>query len=405
MKRFSTFFACFLILQVVKAFAFQSPGFTTDTTALLPVKEVPVSKYRDVIFKQRLDAIQKDVPLDYNEYVQGYINNYMSRRDEMGRILGLSKYYFPIYEKAFRNAGVPEEIKYLSIVESALNPSANSRVGAAGLWQFMGETAKIYNLKINDYVDERRDPVQASNAAAAYLKDAYQQFGDWLLAIASYNCGKSNVENALALTGANDYWSIRQYLPAETRGYVPAYIAVSYMMNYYKNHNIVPQACDLPLQTDTVMVNKTVPMSRIAAALGMDLKDMVVLNPAYRMLIVNGTTAIPRRILVPLSRKERLGILAQAIDNPNMVIPPYRPIYIAPVQRPMAAQELASNQSAYSASGPLPAYHTTLKGETLTQIATRYGLKIDDLLQWNKPLGGNKNIPLMGGLTVNLSHG
>ncbi|AMR30595.1 hypothetical protein A0256_03730 [Mucilaginibacter sp. PAMC 26640] len=410
MKRFFTFIICILLLQVVKAFAFQSPGYKTDTTSLLPVKEVAVSKYQNVIFKRRLDSIQKDVPLDYNEYVQGYIENYMSRRDEMGRMLGLSKYYFPIYEKAFRSAGVPEEIKYLSIVESALNPNANSRVGAAGLWQFMGETAKIYNLKMTDYVDERRDPVQASNAAAAYLKDAYQQFGDWLLAIASYNCGKSNVENAMARTGANDYWSIRQYLPAETRGYVPAYIAVSYVMNYYKKHNIMPQTCDIPLLTDTVMVNRIVPMSRMAAALGLDLKDMVVLNPSYRMLIVNGSAAVPRRIIVPQNRKDRFAVLAQAIDNPNMIIPPYRPVYVAPVQpQPVLQGATASNQQAAGSEQlpgrAIPAYHTTIKGETLTQIANRYGLKIDDLLQWNKPLGGNKNIPLLGGLTVNLSHG
>ena len=403
MKRSFTFFTCFLVLQLVKALAFQSPGYQADTTSLLPVKEVAVSKYQDVGFKRQLDAIQKDVPLDYNEYVQGYIDNYMSRRDEMGRMLGLSKYYFPIYEKAFRDAGVPEEIKYLSIVESALNPNANSRVGAAGLWQFMGETAKIYKLKMTDYVDERRDPVKASNAAAAYLKDAYQEFGDWLLAIASYNCGKSNVENAMARTGASDYWSIRQYLPVETRGYVPAYIAVSYIMNYYRQHNIMPQECDIPLQTDSVSVNRIVPMSRVAAALGLDVKDVLILNPSYRMLIINGTSAAPREIIVPQNRKERFGILAQAIDNPNMVIPPYRPVYV-PQPRAVAVTTASTAVNSFIPGQSIPAYHTTLKGDTFTQIAAKYGLKVDDLMQWNKPLGGNKNIPLMGGLTVNLSN-
>lgn len=410
MKCFFSFFICILVLQVAKAdyLAFQqSPGYRVDTTILLPVAQVQVSRYQDVIYKRRLDSIKKDVPLDYNETVQGYIDNYASRRDEMGRILGLSKYYFPIYEKAFREAGIPDEIKYLSIVESALNPNAVSRVGAAGPWQFMSETAKIYNLKITDYVDERRDPIQASAAAAAYLKDAYQQFGDWLLAIASYNCGKSNVERAMERTGANDYWSIRQYLPAETRGYVPAYIAVSYVMNYYKRHGIFPQVSDIALQTDTVLVNKFVPLSRISAALGMDLKEMVVLNPSYRQMVVNGTTTAPRRIIVPLNRKDRFAILTQAINDPNAVIPPYRPVYVAPVQqRPVVvAAAMQQNAAGPVPVGNIPAYHTTTKGETFTDIAKRYGLRVEDLMQWNKQYGSNKNIGLLGGLTVNLSRG
>src|SRR6202007_2143582 len=174
-------------------------------------------------------------------YVQAEIDNYLSQKSDVGRELGLAKYYFPIYEKAFREAGIPDEIKYLSIVESQLNPVATSRAGATGLWQFLGSTARIYGLKMDNYVDERRDPIQSSYAAAAYLKDAYQEFGDWLLAIASYNCGKSNVIRAIEKAGANDFWSIRQYLPVETRGYVPAYIAITYVMNYYKQHNLIPQ--------------------------------------------------------------------------------------------------------------------------------------------------------------------
>ncbi|MEO7215846.1 transglycosylase SLT domain-containing protein [Mucilaginibacter sp.] len=415
MKKFFTFIICVAALQLMNADSLYAQSFNADTAALLPVKEVAVSKYQDVIFKRRLDSIQKDVPLDYNGYVQGYIDVYMSRRDEIGRFLGLSKYYFPIYEKAFRDAGVPEEIKYLSIVESALNPNAVSRVGAAGPWQFMSETAKIYHLKMNDYVDERRDPVQSSQAAAAYLRDAYQQFGDWLLAIASYNCGKSNVENALAKTGATDYWSIRQLLPAETRGYVPAYIAITYAMNYYKRHGIYPQPTDIPMENDTVSVNRLVPMSRIATALGMDLKDVVTLNPSYRMLIVNGSSAAPRRILVPRNRKDRFTILAQAVDNPNYVIPAYRPVYVAPPVKTrsgaVAAAVSPGVQNAAAQTGTIvpmanmPQYHTTVKGDTLATIAAKYGLKVEDLMAWNKQLGNNKNIPLVAGLTVNLNRG
>lgn len=419
MKRLFTFIICALSLQIVKANSTikhqgAKPLFaSTDTIVLLPVAQVPVSLYQNVIFKRRLDSIQKDVPLDYNEYVQGYIDTYMARRDEMSRVLGLSRYYFPIYEKAFRDAGIPDEIKYLSIVESALNPNAVSRVGASGPWQFMSETAKIYGLKITDYVDERRDPVQASYAAAAYLKDAYQQFGDWLLAIASYNCGKSNVEKALARTGAHDYWSIRQYLPAETRGYVPAYIAVSYVMNYYKRHNLPIYASDLALKTDTVLVNKFVPLSKIAQVLGITIKDISVLNPAYRMMIVNGSDKAPRKLIIPLQTyKERNVALTQVLNNPDGPVPIVHtplPVYEAPVQ---------SKQSPASAVGPgfiavtnpaapgnFPAYHTTQKGDTFTIIANKYGVNVDELMRLNVQFGNSKTVHLQPGLTVKVTKG
>ena len=217
---------------------------TNDTAGIAPMRPVSPGTYRGNIYKIRLDSIQKDVQLDYNGYVQDYIDSYLlSGRADIGREIGLSKYYFPIYEKAFSEAGIPEEIKYLSIVESQLNPNAVSRVGAAGPWQFMSNTARLYGLSMDNYIDERRDPIKSSYAAAAYLKDAYQQFGDWLLAIASYNCGQSNVVEAIEKAGSTDYWSIRQYLPAETRGYVPAYIAITYIMNYYQKYNIIPQQC------------------------------------------------------------------------------------------------------------------------------------------------------------------
>jgi membrane-bound lytic murein transglycosylase D len=235
MKRIFTLITCLLTLQFVYAsnglnpthrnIALAPAGFYAgQDTTILPVVTQPVALTGGYsIYRHRLDSIKKDIPLDFNEYVQSYIEVYARNREEMGRVLGLAKYYFPIYEKAFRDAGIPDELKYLSVVESKLDPLAISRVGAAGPWQFMYTTAKIYGLNMDDYVDDRRDPIQASYAAAAYLKDAYEEFGDWLLAIASYNCGKSNVEHAIDKAGASDFWSIRQYLPAETRNYVPAY--------------------------------------------------------------------------------------------------------------------------------------------------------------------------------------
>jgi membrane-bound lytic murein transglycosylase D len=416
MKRLFSFIICALFIQIVKADTKAVFNITAaeiiqqDTNVLLPVIQAPVSIYQNNIFKRRLDSIQHEVPLDYNGYVQAYIDNYMRRRDEMGRMLGLSRYYFPIYEKAFHDAGIPDEIKYLSIVESALNPNAISRVGAAGPWQFMSETAKIYGLSMTDYVDERRDPIQASAAAAAYLKDAYLQFGDWLLAIASYNCGKSNVLHALEQTGTHDYWSIRELLPAETRGYVPAFIAINYVMKYHKYHYIVPQTGNLAIVTDTVMVNKFVSLNRVAQALGMPLKDICVLNPSYRQQLVNGTAAVPRRIVIPKIDKERDNVLRNAITDLNAPIPVLRPIqYVAivppPPTLPVKQQLIAVQQAVVAGKVVAPALHTTKKGETLASIATMYGVKVEQLMQWNRALGNNTTLPLLPGLTVNIGKG
>jgi membrane-bound lytic murein transglycosylase D len=415
MKRFFTFFICAIILQIVKADAkaglalAEVATLQQDTNVLLPVVQVPVSIYQNNIFKRRLDSIQNEVPLDYNGYVQAYIDNYMRRRDEMGRMLGLSRYYFPIYEKAFHDAGIPDEIKYLSIVESALNPNAISRVGAAGPWQFMSETAKVYGLAMTDYVDDRRDPVQASNAAAAYLKDAYLQFGDWLLAIASYNCGKSNVLHALEQTGTHDFWSIRELLPVETRGYVPAFIAINYIMKYHKYHYIVPQTGNLAIVTDTVMVNKFVSLSRVAQALGVPLKDIATLNPSYRQQLVNATATAPRKIVVPQIDKDHRDVLHAAIADLNAPIRASRPVqYVAivPPPPPIPVNQPAILQQAVVGGRVItPTTHTTRRGETLASIALMYGVKVAELMQWNKSLGNNATLPLMPGLTVNIGRG
>ncbi|WDF55938.1 lytic transglycosylase domain-containing protein [Mucilaginibacter sp. KACC 22063] len=362
--------------------AYQVSRFRSDTIQV-PVIATPTqlnNNYPGSFMKGRLTAIQKDVPLDYNEFVQSYIDNYTSpnRRDEMGRIIGLAKYYFPIYEKAFADAGIPKEIEFLSIVESALNPNATSRVGAAGLWQFMSTTGRTYGLNINNYVDERRDPVQASYAAAAYLKDAYQEFGDWLLAIAAYNCGKGSVERAIEKANATDYWSIRPYLPVETRGYVPAYIAVAYVMNYFDQHKITPQTCTLPMQTDTVMVNKFVSLDNISRVINVDLAQLSILNPSYLRLVVNGTPAVPRRLIIPQIAKEKYSALYDALNGTTLTV---------------AAQPVVNTID--PDAGPaqrMPSYHTVKKGETLAGIADRFGVEVSDLKVWNH-ITGNRATP------------
>jgi membrane-bound lytic murein transglycosylase D len=374
MKKLFTLTICFLLLQIVSANAsskstFQWLNLSQDTILRKAVVQPAGPAPLRGIYERRLDSISKDIPLEYNEYVQSYIDLYMQNRDEMGQVVGLSKYYFPIYEKAFRDAGIPEEIKFLSIVESKLDPNAVSRVGATGPWQFMFTTAKLYGLNMDSYVDERRDPIQATYAAAAYLKDAYQEFGDWLLAIASYNCGKSNVERAVEKAGANDFWSARQYLPAETRGYVPAFIAMNYVMHYYNKHNIVPQACNFSVKTDTVMVKKYVALSSIAQALKVNIGELSILNPAYRRLIVNGSPASPRRLILPQVSKENYAVLYNVLNGGDAVAPEPKVTY-----------------ASYTENKPerkMPSRHRVRKGETLTSIADKYGVEVQDLKVWN----------------------
>ena len=386
MKRTLTLIIFLLLLQIVKA----SPRFFPASAAVLqnaklnsdfqnhpadtiivPVVNQPAPlTSQSGIYKRRLDSIKKDIPLDYNEYVQSYIDIYMRNRDEMGHVLGLTKYYFPIYEKAFHDAGIPDEIKYLSIVESKLDPYAVSRVGATGPWQFMFTTAKLYGLNMDDYVDDRRDPIQASYAAAAYLKDAYQEFGDWLLAIASYNCGKSNVERAIEKAGgATDFWSIRQYLPNETRGYVPAFIAVAYLMNYYDKHNIIPQACNFALKTDTILVNKYLPLSTVSQSLKLDLGQLTILNPSYKRQIINGTTSRPRRMIIPQIDKAQYAALYEALNNTNLP---------AATPQPMVYAAYHENKEEKT-----PSYHKVRRGETLRDIADNFGIEVQDLKAWN----------------------
>jgi membrane-bound lytic murein transglycosylase D len=369
------------------------PGFLQSYKRNAPIPaavaaQLQQNSYENSVLRTRLDSIQKDVQLDYNEYVQAYINTYTSpsRRGDMSRVMGLSQYYFPIYEKAFREAGIPEEIKYLSIVESQLNPNAVSRVGATGPWQFMYSTAKIYGLSMNNYVDERRDPIQASYAAAAYLKDAYQEFGDWLLAIASYNCGKNSVERAMQQANAVDFWSIRQYLPAETRGYVPAFIATMYVMKYYNQHGIYPQACNMAMNTDTVVVNKFVSINNVARVLNLDANELALLNPAYTKRIINGTTKAPRRMVIPQLGKEKYGLLYTALNGDAFTVGA-QPIYASLPDDVRNTEAAAPAIKATNAT-----MHTVKRGETLSAIADKYGIDMEDLRIWNN-IRGNRATP------------
>ena len=263
---------------------------------------------------ERLKRLPTVMEMPYNEVVQKFIDRYAGRlRHSVSYMLGACNFYMPIFEEALEAYGLPLELKYLPIIESALNPKAVSRVGATGLWQFMLVTGKQYGLEVNSLVDERRDPIKASYAAAHYLSDLYKIFGDWSLVIASYNCGPGNINKAIHRAGGvKDYWHIYPYLPRETRGYVPAFIAANYIMTYYSDHNICALRTQLPTQTDTVVVNRNVHLSQIAEVLGIDINVLRTLNPEYRRDIVPGTTK-------PSAIKMAMADVTRFIDSQDSI--------------------------------------------------------------------------------------
>ena len=264
----------------------------------------------------RLSRIPSVMEMAYNDVVQKFIDRYSGRlRHSISYMLGASNFYMPIFEESLEAFGLPLELRYLPVIESALNPKAVSRVGATGLWQFMLGTGRQYGLKVNSLVDERRDPIKASYAAARYLYDLYQVFGDWNLVIAAYNCGPGNVNKAIHRSnGEKDYWRIYPYLPKETRGYVPAFIAANYIMTYYSQHNICPMTSRLPAQTDTIMVNKAVHLEQIAAVVGTNIDQLRALNPMYRHDIIPGNTELmPLRL--PLADINKFIDLEDSVYN------------------------------------------------------------------------------------------
>ena len=270
--------------------------------------------YSKDVYKERLARIPSVIEMPYNDVVQKFIDRYSGHlRRSVSIMLGAQNFYMPTFEEALEAYGLPLELKYLPVIESALNPNAVSRVGATGLWQFMLTTGKRYGLEVNSLVDERRDPVRASYAAAQYLRDLYKIFGDWNLVIAAYNCGPETINKAIHRSnGETDYWQIYPYLPKETRGYVPAFIAANYIMTYYCDHNICPMQADLPTKTDTVVVNRDVHFEQVAKVLGMDIEQIKQLNPQYRRNIVNGSTK-PMALRLPIS------YVGKFIDNEDSV--------------------------------------------------------------------------------------
>lgn len=328
--------------------------------------------FSDSVYIDRLSRIPAVMELPYNQIVREFIDTYTTRlRSQVAFMLSAGNFYMPIFEEALDAYGLPLELRYLPIIESALNPSAVSRAGASGLWQFMITTGKLYGLQSNSLVDERRDPIKSTWAAVRYLKDMYDIYKDWNLVIAAYNCGPGNVNKAIRRSGGKtDYWAIYNYLPRETRGYVPAFIAVNYVMAYYCKHNICPLDTDIPGVTDTVQVHQNLHFQQIADLCHVPLEEIRSLNPQYKRDIIPGESGV-QTLRLPVNA------ISAFIDNQDTIYAHRR-------------QELFKNRrliSAYSSKGKGQTgevtYHRIRNGETLGGIARRYGVTVKQLRTWN----------------------
>ncbi len=347
--------------------------------------------YEPSVYEERLRKLPTIIEMPYNQVVQRFIDSYSGRlRRSVSIMLGASNLYMPIFEQALESYGLPLELKYLPVIESALNPKAVSRVGATGLWQFMLGTGKNYGLEINSLVDERRDPVKASYAAAHYLSDLYKIFGDWPLVIASYNCGPANVDKAIHRAGGvKDYWKIYPYLPHETRGYVPAFIAANYIMNYYCDHNICPMSATLPAHTDTIHINRDLHFDQIANVLGIDVKEIETLNPQYRRNIINGSSnpSILRLksqdILSFIDRQD--SIYAYRADE---LLTKRSSVEID--ETSVASTKTSSKKKSSSRSSRTRSRSVTIRnGDTLSEIAKRNGTTVAKLRRLNPSIKGS----------------
>lgn len=425
--------------------------FSTDTTVLNLHEYGPdsVPAISDEQIKANLALLDAQTPMDlsYNSDVQKFIDLYTGKRAGMtSRVLGMAELYFPMFEQVFDKYDIPYEMKYLAIVESALNPQARSHAGAVGLWQFMHATGKMYDLRVNSYLDERMDPWKSTDAACRYLQALYDRYGDWDLALAAYNCGPGNVNKAIRRSGGKkDYWSLRNFLPRETRSYVPAFIAVNYVMNHASDHNIFPvQPSHSFFEVDSVQIRKTLKFDQVTAFTGIDTEELTFLNPSYRRNVIPGDGAIHNmnlpigtvgvflanedsiysfkkdvkqefdlaqsEIIYRVRRGDVLGKIAQdhsvrlsdlkAWNNirGNTIYPGQKlTIYLTGGLKKTSQNTPAkqpTNKPAPPTEDGIYRYHTVQQGDTLWDIAKIYdGVSVDQLLQLNYGLNNKRLQP------------
>ncbi len=338
-------------------------NFDLDSAEIL--SDIP-----DSLLLQRLQKMNSFISIPYNKVIRNHILYYAQKMpDKMETILGLSNYYMPIFEEIFDQYDLPKELKAMAIIESALNPKAVSRVKARGMWQFMYGTAKRYGLVMNSFVDERYDPIASGHAAAKYLRDSYLIFGDWTLAIASYNCGAGNVNKAIRRSGGSkDFWDIYPYLPRETRGYVPSFVAALYTLSYYKEHSLTPKPTSMPPHTDTLRINKMLHFEQVSHFTGVTVDELRKLNPQYMFDIVPGV--------------EREYILRIPYNYTNNFVNHEKELYSyndTLYFNPGVLKKI--KETDYTSSQRI--VHTVKSGQTLGHIALKYHVKVSSIQRWN----------------------
>jgi membrane-bound lytic murein transglycosylase D len=339
-----------------------------------------VPDFPDSVYIKRLAAIPTVVNLTYNPIVKRYIDVYTKKKRPIVEVmLGLSEHYFPIFDDIFDSFDVPNEMKYMSIIESALNPRASSRTRAEGLWQFMYGTGRLYGLEVNSLVDERLDPIKSTYAAAKYVKDLYSVYKDWILVIAAYNCGPGNVNKAIRRSGGKtNYWDIYYYLPRETRGHVPAFIAATYVMNYYKEHNLTPARVDMPITCDTIHINKQLHLQQVAEVVGVPLQQLRDLNPQFR-----------RDIIPAINKTYSLCVPAEYtndfIDCEHYVYSYKDSIFFNPAR--LVTSPTSKSRVYFNPESPGADYtkltYTVKSGDNLGFVSAWYDVSITDLRYWN----------------------
>ena len=331
----------------------------------------------DSLYIDRLSRIPSIMEMPFNEAVKKSIEAYTIRlRNKVSFMLGAANFYMPIFEEALDAYDLPMELKYLPIIESALNPKALSRRRASGLWQFILSTGKLYGLEKNSLVDERCDPIKSSWAAAKYLKDLYSIYNDWNLALAAYNCGPGNVNKAIRRAGgATDYWTIYYYLPRETRGYVPAFIAANYVMNYYCEHGICPMESELPISTDTIVINKDLNLNQIASVCDINIDQLRSLNPQYKKDIIPGNNK-PYVLRLP---ENLIGTFIERQDS----------VFAYKADQYNKRKTAAIKDGNGTINSKDATYHRIKNGETLGGIALKYNTTVNKLRQLNGIKGNN----------------
>ena len=347
--------------------SFSDALFSYDSA--IEVSTPPV--FSDSVYEARIQHLDTKTPIDlvYNPYVKQYINVYTKqRRQQMSRMMGLAAYYFPVFEEILDQFNLPLELKYLALVESALNPKAKSWAGATGLWQFMYNTGKEYNLMVSSYVDERMDPFRATIAACEFFKKSYSVYGDWSLVLASYNSGRGNVNKAIRRSGGKkNYWQIRRFLPKETRSYVPAFIAVCYAMNYASDHKISSEKPRVLFrEVDTIEVKHQIDFEYLSSSLDISLDELEFLNPAYKINVIPKVDGRTYHLVLP-------------IDKMGVFVANEKEIYAHFIK---LDTEKRKNYPKYSEQDER-VVHRVKSGEYLGKIARRYGCSVKKIQQWN----------------------